>query len=59
MRRKRQNAESKRRVAHQRKIDQYGECIAGLITKTFKINSDAFPPLPKTIYWYPNSFDNL
>ena len=46
MRRKRQNAESKRRVAHQRKIDQYGEC-----TKTFKINSDAFPPLPKTIYW--------
>jgi len=50
MRRKRQNAESKRRVAHQRKIDQYGECIAGLITKTFKINSDAFP-LPKTIYW--------
>ena len=51
MRRKGQKAESKRKVAHQRKIDQYGECIAGLITKTFKINIYAFPPLPKTIYW--------
>jgi hypothetical protein len=63
IRKKRQNAESKRRVAHKRKVDQYGECIAGLITKTFKIRSHAFPPLPSRPknkkQSTGNSFDNL
>ncbi|KAK4037125.1 hypothetical protein OUZ56_029165 [Daphnia magna] len=46
MRRKMQKAQSKRRIAEKRKIDQYGECIAGLITKTFKVKSSLHPSLP-------------
>ncbi|KZR99120.1 Uncharacterized protein APZ42_005148, partial [Daphnia magna] len=45
MRRKIQKAQSKRRIAEKRKIDQYGECIAGLITKTFKVKSSLHPSL--------------
>ena len=63
MRIKRQKAESSRKIANKRKVDQYGECVAGLITKTFKINSNAFPPLPSRPknkkQSTGNSFDNI